>query len=75
MQKDLSRRVCIAGASLLLGLGVASSAAAQDADTLKPPPPTKEDNPPYIFPMLLMVVILAGCVGANLIPSKRGHQD
>lgn len=76
MRKDLSRFVRFAGVALVAGLslGLSPSAAAQDT-SLKPPAPTKEDTPPFIMPMLLTLLIAGGCIGANLIPSKRGHQD
>jgi hypothetical protein len=51
---------------------------AADANAPKPPaPPTpgKPDEPPVVMNILTMVIIIAAVVGANLIPSKRGHQD
>ncbi|MBS0197548.1 MAG: hypothetical protein JSR77_12400 [Planctomycetes bacterium] len=42
---------------------------------LRPPTPGKPDEPPIIMNYLSLFVIIATVVGANLIPSKRGHQD
>ena len=50
----------------------AGSALAQ---TLRPPPPRKSDDPPYIWNIFVMLVIVGVVFGANMIPSKRGHQD
>lgn len=55
-------------------------AQPQDGQTpatpqLRPPTPGKPDDPPVIMNYLSLVVIIAAVVGANLIPSKRGHQD
>lgn len=74
MQKDLSRFVRVAGACLLVGV-VACVAVGQEESSLKPPAPLKEDDPGFFMPILSALVIIAACVGANLIPSKRGHQD
>ena len=40
-----------------------------------PPTPGKPDEPPVVMNYLVMILIIAMVVGANLIPSKRGHQD
>lgn len=40
-----------------------------------PPPLGKPDEPPVVMNYFVMLVILAVVIGANLIPSKRGHQD
>ena len=73
MQKDLSRFVRVAGACLVMGT-LACVAMAQDS-TLRPPAPLKEDSPSFFMPILAALVIIAASIGANLIPSKRGHQD
>ncbi len=50
----------------------AGSAMAQ---ALRPPTPRKSDEPPYIWNVFIMLVIVGVVFGANMIPSKRGHQD
>jgi hypothetical protein len=67
----------LAGAMSLTVL-TAAPAAAQDqpaAPQLQPPTPTKPDKPPSVMNYLTMIIIIAAVVGANMIPSKRGHQD
>jgi len=57
---------------------VAPPAYAQQGDPaaeLSPPTPGKIDKPPTVWNYLTMILIVAAVVGANLIPSKRGHQD
>jgi hypothetical protein len=81
MKMQNSVKVVVAAACLAVA-GVASSALAQPApDPNAPPkppaPPTlgKPDEPPTVMSFLVMVLIIAAVMGANLIPSKRGHQD
>ncbi len=45
------------------------------AQGLRPPTPRKSDDPPYIWNVFIMIVIVGVVFGANMIPSKRGHQD
>jgi hypothetical protein len=52
----------------------AGSALAQGVG-LRPPTPRKSDDPPYIWSIFVMIVIVGAVFGANMIPSKRGHQD
>lgn len=73
MRKDLSRFVRVGGSVVLAGL-VCAVAMAQEG-SLKPPAPLKEADPGFFMPIFSALVILAACIGANLIPSKRGHQD
>lgn len=40
-----------------------------------PPTPKQPDEPPIIMNYLVLVAIVAAILGANAIPSKRGHQD
>ncbi len=50
----------------------AGSALAQ---AIRPPTPRKSDDPPYMWNIFVMIVIVGVVFGANMIPSKRGHQD
>jgi hypothetical protein len=81
MKMQNSVKVFVAAACLAVA-GVASSSLAQPApDPNAPPkppaPPTlgKPDEPPTVMSFLVMVLIIGAVMGANLIPSKRGHQD
>jgi hypothetical protein len=70
--------LCVLTACLAIGLIApwASSQPQQNApEVLRPPPPPKEENPAVFVQYLVMVLIGAAAIGANLIPSKRGHQD
>lgn len=73
-------------ALLPLALGAvvlfASPAAAQPANQgtpqpaiLRPPPSGDTDTPPKYRMYLTVLVIGVLMLGANAIPSKRGHQD
>lgn len=39
------------------------------------PSPSKEESPAIVMQYFALIVIAAAAIGANLIPSKRGHQD
>jgi len=54
---------------------VAVSSALGQPSGPQPPTPTKADTPPVVMNYLCLIVIVAAAIGANLIPSKRGHQD
>jgi hypothetical protein len=71
-------RKSLSAAALALGMLVASTALAQAPATGAPKPPTpgKEDaSAPLIWNYFIVIVLLVTAVGANMIPSKRGHQD
>jgi len=63
--------------------GMAGPAAAQIGGgtgrpvevRINPPTPKKADAPPILWSYLVLIIILAAVVTANMIPSKRGHQD
>ena len=65
-------------AALLLGLA-AIPAGAQDQPKpakLTPPTPKRSDSsPPLLWNYFVGIVIAGTVIIANLIPSKRGHQD
>lgn len=42
---------------------------------VSPPTPKQPDEPPIIMNYLVMLALAAAVIGANAIPSKRGHQD
>ncbi len=61
----------LAATSVALAQPPATDAPAAPA----PPTPGKPDEPPLVMNYFVMLIILAVVIGANLIPSKRGHQD
>ncbi len=62
---------------VVVPLAVAQQPAADPnaAKPLTPPTPGKPDDPPLVMNYMTMMLIIGLVVGANLIPSKRGHQD
>lgn len=57
-----------------LGLGVQDD--TQVKETPRPPIARKSDpKPPVLWNILAFVIIIGAVFGANMIPSKRGHQD
>lgn len=80
-----SGRVRVVAAAVLacgMASGMAGVAEAQpgrpapiDLTEVRPPTPGKQDVPPTIRSYMLLGLLVAAAVGANTIPSKRGHQD
>jgi hypothetical protein len=67
------RSVLVLSAAVMLGGLAAAPALAQGS---KAPTPTRADQtPPVIWNYFVLIVIAGAIFGANLIPSKRGHQD
>jgi hypothetical protein len=60
-------------AAALMTACIAPAVHAQNA--VKPPTPRKSDDPPYIWNIFVLIVVVGVIFGANMIPSKRGHQD
>jgi hypothetical protein len=57
-----------------LGLGTQDENAPKEAP--RPPIARKADqNPPALWNLGAFIIILGAVFGANMIPSKRGHQD
>lgn len=80
MHTPLLRRVAISAAVLALGASMALAQPghrpeAVDLAEVRPPTPPKQDVPPTIRSYMLVAILIAAAVGANTIPSKRGHQD
>ncbi len=48
---------------------------SQKDTTIRPPTPFDQPGPPSALNYIALALIVAACVGAALIPSKRGHQD
>lgn len=70
---------CAAGVSMgQIGTGVAGKgSSAAPATRLTPPAiaPPREPEGLSFTAMLWTVVILVAAVGANMMPTKRGHKD
>lgn len=70
----------LAPAALLAPLALPTPALAQPPvdpanEPPKPPTPGKPDKPPILLSYIVMALLVAAALGANLIPAKRGHQD
>ncbi|MEO1534167.1 MAG: hypothetical protein AAFS11_01210 [Planctomycetota bacterium] len=80
MKHRWTRRCGAITASFVLGAAAltalpAGDAGAQAQQSLKPPSVNQTEDPPTIRMYLVTALLGALVVGANLIPSKRGHQD
>jgi len=49
--------------------------AGKEVAITAPTPGKLDDKVPVIIPYAIMLLLAAAAIGANLIPSKRGHQD
>ena len=65
----------LAIAGVLFGAAAASTAMQDDPASQRPPVPSTTAEPPIITTFLLIAVLVAVGVGAQALPSKRGHQD
>lgn len=71
-------RTSLLALPLAMAMWAATPAAAQpnkQQGAPSPPTPKQPDEPPIIMNYLVLVIVVAGILGANAIPSKRGHQD
>ena len=63
----------------VLGTGLAATAATAMQDSTftqqRPPVPSTTPEPPIILTFGIIVVLVAIGLGAQAMPSKRGHQD
>lgn len=70
----LSVAASVAPAQEGLGLGLQDESAPKEAP--RPPIARKSDpSPPALWNLAAFFIILGAVFGANMIPSKRGHQD
>lgn len=69
--------MAVAGALTLTAVPMATAQDTPPAEQgpPRPPNPLKPDEPPTIMNFLTMLIIIGVVIGANLIPSRRGHQD
>jgi len=58
-----------------LALLVTAGSALAQSSTPRPPAPGDLKDPPTFLTWFLAIILVALCVAAVNIPSKRGHQD
>ncbi len=64
-----------AGAGFLAEPALGQAHKQKQEIRIDPPTPQRADKPPILWNYLVAIIIIAAAFGANLIPSKRGHQD
>lgn len=62
-------------AALLWAAAPAEAQPGKQQGAPSPPTPKQPDEPPIVMNYLVLLVVAAAILGANAIPSKRGHQD
>ncbi|MBM4108183.1 MAG: hypothetical protein FJ255_05150 [Phycisphaerae bacterium] len=69
--------VALLASVLCTGVALAQPRGGTSAKdtTIRPPTPFDQPGPPSFFNLLGIALIVGLCVGAAVIPSKRGHQD
>ncbi len=78
MKSHVFRRfVCVLAVGCASVAVMPSPVLAQNETVNRPtaPAPSKSSKGPSIRLALLLAILFAAGVGANTIPSKRGHQD
>lgn len=76
-----SRRTLVpaALACLVACAAIAPAAEAQQPkkgeEAVRMPSPRRSDDPPTLWAYFVVAIALGVVFGANMIPSKRGHQD
>lgn len=65
----------VAALSTLPAPAQAQNAHQKAEERIDPPVPRKADRPPVLWNYLVLIIIIGAVFGANMIPSKRGHQD
>ena len=68
-------RPLVASAVLAGALWAAAPEARAQNSAPRPPEPKIVDDAPVLRTYFVLAVIAALVIGANTIPSKRGHQD
>jgi hypothetical protein len=74
-------RILAAVAAAMVGTGFLAAPAEGQTQKKKeeiridPPTPKKADKAPMIWNFAVAIIIVGAAFAANLIPSKRGHQD
>lgn len=65
----------VAACSLTVSTPTAHAQPRNEPQRITPPQPSKEEDPSFVAQAFVLLVIAAAAIGANMIPSKRGHQD
>ncbi len=73
--RTCQRRAAFVLGAMLVCMPGAMPAQAQGDEELEVVEVKEVDNKPVLWSMLTMGLLIAMAVGANAIPSKRGHQD
>ncbi len=50
-------------------------ASGKEVAVTAPSPGKVDENVPIVIPYAILLLLAGAAIGANLIPSKRGHQD
>lgn len=67
--------IVLALAGPAFGQFTGSGSNAKGTINVTPPKPAKAEDAPMFLTYVSILAIAAAVIGANLIPSKRGHQD
>ena len=70
-----ARRRALMALTGLGALALSHAAALAQSGGLRPPEPEAIEDAPILLTYFAILVMGALIVGANAIPSKRGHQD
>jgi hypothetical protein len=65
----------LVGICTLVGTATEVRAQPQQQEQIRMPSPSKEEDPSFLAQIFVLLVIAGAAIGANVIPSKRGHQD
>lgn len=65
----------VVGICTLVGTATSARAQPQQQEPLRMPSPSKEEDPSFVAQLFVLLIIAGAAIGANVIPSKRGHQD
>jgi hypothetical protein len=73
----MKKKILAAAAALMVGVVISADVAVGQTDArVEPPVPRRSDSsPPVVWNILAALVIIGSAFAANMIPSKRGHQD
>lgn len=69
----LAAAVVVAGVAATPAMGQGPGGGV--AERVLPPTPRRAPTPPTLWNYFVLLVVGGAIFGANLIPSKRGHQD
>lgn len=66
---------CLAAVLITTATPAPVVAQPQRETVVEPPRPRRADKAPILTTIFAGVIIFGAVFGANMIPSKRGHQD